>query len=115
MNGLTQRLTAEVFASGLPFVIIAPQYFREDFAQDLNRSWPPSWQPTSTRRAWSSSALHPGPGPGTPRGRGTRSRPPTGSSTLPCSGSWPSAPGRPRSSSTTPATRAASRTTRRGS
>jgi pimeloyl-ACP methyl ester carboxylesterase len=50
-----------VLAPSFPVVIVDPQFFPEDFAQDL-RSWAPRSQPSSAPRAWSSSAVHPGPG-----------------------------------------------------
>jgi pimeloyl-ACP methyl ester carboxylesterase len=91
-----------VLAPSLPFVIVDPQ-------------WAPRSQPSSAPRAWASSALHPAPPPGTRSRRGTQFRPTTAPSTLPCSGSWPSALDRRRSGSPPRATWAASRTTRHAS
>jgi pimeloyl-ACP methyl ester carboxylesterase len=79
-----------VFAPSFPFVIVDPQFFPEDFAQDLNPKLPRS-QPSSAPGAWASSAPHPAPPPSTRSRRGTQFRATTAPSTLPCSGSWPSA------------------------
>jgi pimeloyl-ACP methyl ester carboxylesterase len=88
-----------VFAPSFPFFIVDPKFFPEDFAP----------------RAWASSTRHPGPPPGTCSRRGTQFRATTAPSTLPYSGSWPSALGRQPSSSAPRATWAASPTTGRGS
>ena len=106
-----------VFAPSFPFVIVDPQFFPEDFAQDLNPELGAEIAAEQRRapRAWASSALHPAPPPGTRCRRGTQFRPTTAPSTLPWSGSWPSALDRRRSGSPPRATWAASRTTRRAS
>ena len=104
-----------VFAPSFPFVIVDPQFFPEDFAQDLNPKLGAEIAAEQRPRAWASSALHPVPPPGTRSRRGTQFRPTTAPSTLPCSGSWPSALGRRPSSSPPRATWAASPITGRGS
>ena len=109
-------LTHLVFAPSLPFAIVDPQFFPEDFAQDLNPK-------LAAEIAAQQRPHEPGPLRHSIRARrlalssprGTQSRPTTAPSTLPCSGSWPSAPDRRPSSSAPRATWGASRTTRRAS
>ena len=102
-------------APSFPFFIVNPQNFPEDFAQDLNPKLGAEIAAQQRPRAWASSSLHPGPPPGTISRRGTQSRATTAPSTLPCSGSWPSALDRRPSGSAPRATWGASRTTRRAS
>ena len=105
-----------VFAPSFPIVIVDPQFFPEDFAQDLNPKLgaeiAAQQRPTSLGLFVTPSGPRP---PGTRSRRGTQSRPTTAPSTLPCSGSWPSALDRRPSSSPPRATWAASPTTGRGS
>jgi pimeloyl-ACP methyl ester carboxylesterase len=72
-----------LFASSFPFVIVDPQFFPEDFAEDLNPKLGPRSQLSSAPRASASSALHPAPPPGTHCRRGMPFRPTTAPSTLP--------------------------------
>src|SRR5205823_12305687 len=92
-SGLAKVPNRLVTAGSVPFVIVDPQFFPEDFAQDLNPKLGAEIAAEQRPRAWASSALHPVPPPGTRSRRGTQFRPTTAPSTLPCSGSWPSALG----------------------
>ena len=105
-----------VFAPSFPFVIVDPQFFPEDFAQDLN---PKLGAEIAAEQRPTSLGLF-----GTPSGPAAWHVLPSwyavsghdrAPSTLPCSGSWPSALGRQPSSSPPRATWAASPTTGRGS
>jgi pimeloyl-ACP methyl ester carboxylesterase len=49
-----------VFAPSFPFVIVDPQFYAEDFAQDLNPKLGAEITAQQRQRAWASSALHPG-------------------------------------------------------
>jgi pimeloyl-ACP methyl ester carboxylesterase len=100
-----------VFAPSFPFVIVDPQFFPEDFAQDLNPKLgaeiAAQHRPTSLGLFGTPS----GPAPGMRSRRGTQFRPTTAPSTLPCSVSWPRALDRRPSASLPRATWAASPTT----
>jgi pimeloyl-ACP methyl ester carboxylesterase len=104
-----------LFAPSFPFVIVDPQFFAEDFAQDLNPKLgaeiTAQQRPTSLGLLGTPSARP----PGTRSRRGTQFRATTAPSTLPWSGSWPSAQDRRPSSSPRRAMWAPSPTTRRGS
>jgi pimeloyl-ACP methyl ester carboxylesterase len=104
-----------VFVPPSPFAIVDPQFFPEDFAQDLNPKLGAEIAAQQRPTSLASSSPHPAPPHGTRCRRGTQSRPTTAPSTRPCSGSWPSALDRRRSGSPPRATWAASPTTRRGS
>ena len=108
-------LTHLLPAPSPPFFIVNPQFFPEDFAQDLN---PKLGAEIAAQQRPTSLALFvtpSGPAAWHRSRRGTQFRPTTAPSTLPCSGSWPSALDRRPSSSPPRATWAASPTTRRGS
>jgi hypothetical protein len=88
-----------VFAPSVPFVIDDPQFFPEDFAQDLNPKLGAEVAAERRPTSLGSSARHPGPPLGTLSRRGTQSRPTIAPSSLPCSDSWRSALDRRPSSS----------------
>ena len=99
---------------GAPFAspsLIAPEFFRDDFAADLNPKLAAQLASQRDRRALGSSSSRRDPSPGTRSRRGMRCRGSTGWWIPLCNARWPLASERRRSSLTMRATRAGSPTT----